>query len=185
VQLTAGLPSGITFGATHDLYSFLQGAVLSGNLTPEVRATVEQAVRAGDPDPTNRGLVASHLDFLIRNEERLRNLAAWQRYFGEYDAFLLPVTFTAAFAHDHSPVLRQRVLQTSGGPRPYMDLSKWISFATLAGLPATTAPIGRTSAGLPVGLQIVGPYFEDATPIDIAGKLADVVGGFVPPPALA
>jgi amidase len=57
----------------------------------------------------------------------------------------------------------------------------WISFATLTGLPATTAPIGVTRAGLPVGLQIIGPYLEDATPIDIAGKLADVTGGFTPP----
>jgi hypothetical protein len=30
-------------------------------------------------------------------------------------------------------------------------------------------------------LQIIGPYLEDATPIDIAGKLADVTGGFTPP----
>jgi hypothetical protein len=28
----------------------------------------------------------------------------------------------------------------------------------------------------------MGPYLEDATPIDIAGKLADLVGGFTPPP---
>ena len=33
----------------------------------------------------------------------------------------------------------------------------WISFATLTGLPATTAPIGLTRDGLPVGVQIVGP----------------------------
>jgi hypothetical protein len=28
----------------------------------------------------------------------------------------------------------------------------------------------------------MGPYLEDATPIDIAWKMADVVGGFTPPP---
>ena len=39
-----------------------------------------------------------------------------------------------------------------------------------------------TSSGLPVGIQIVGPYLEDATSIDFASRLADVVGGFVPPP---
>ncbi|PYM50552.1 MAG: hypothetical protein DME14_05235 [Candidatus Rokuibacteriota bacterium] len=57
----------------------------------------------------------------------------------------------------------------------------WISFATLTGLPATTAPIGLTRDGLPVGVQIVGPYLEDATPIDVAGRLAEVIGGFTPP----
>jgi len=32
-----------------------------------------------------------------------------------------------------------------------------------------------------VGVQIVGPYLEDATPIDVAGRLAEVIGGFTPP----
>ena len=36
----------------------------------------------------------------------------------------------------------------TGGPRPYGDLCFWISFATLAGLPATTAPVGLTAGGL-------------------------------------
>ena len=62
-----------------------------------------------------------------------------------------------------------------------VDLLFWISFATLAGLPATTAPVGLTRSGLPVGIQIVGPYLEDATPIDLAGRLADLLGGFRPP----
>jgi amidase len=73
------------------------------------------------------------------------------------------------------------VLATPKGPREYLDLLFWISFATLAGLPATTAPVGSTRDGWPVGIQIVGPYLEDATPIDVAGRLADVVGGFRPP----
>jgi Asp-tRNA(Asn)/Glu-tRNA(Gln) amidotransferase A subunit family amidase len=73
---------------------------------------------------------------------------------------------------------------TAEGPRPYGEMSKWISFATLTGCPATVAPVGRTKGGLPVGIQIMGPYLEDATPIDIATKLAAIMGGFVPPPAL-
>jgi hypothetical protein len=28
----------------------------------------------------------------------------------------------------------------------------------------------------------MGPYLEDATPIDLAGRLADILGGFRPPP---
>lgn len=73
-------------------------------------------------------------------------------------------------------------LTTPQGTRQYLDLLFWISFATLTGLPATIASVGLTRAGLPVGLQIIGPYLEDATPIDVAGKLADVLGGYRPPP---
>ena len=54
--------------------------------------------------------------------------------------------------------------------------------ATVALLPATAAPVGRAADGLPVGVQIVGPYLEDRTAIDFARKLADVTGGFQAPP---
>jgi len=39
-----------------------------------------------------------------------------------------------------------------------------------------------TKGGLPVGVQIVGPYLEDRTPIHVAKLMKDVVGGFTPPP---
>jgi hypothetical protein len=35
--------------------------------------------------------------------------------------------------------------------------------------------------GLPVGLQVIGPYLEDRTVIDVAGRIADLTGGFVSP----
>jgi amidase len=94
----------------------------------------------------------------------------------------MPTALVPAFPHDQSPNVLTRVLTTPGGPRPYGDLCFWISFATLTGLPATVAPVGFTAGGLPVGLQIVGPYLEDATPIAVAGHLAEVIGGFKAPP---
>jgi amidase len=112
---------------------------------------------------------------------RLRHRAVWQRFFRDHDAFLMPTAFTPAFPHDDRPIAA-RVLATPTGDRPYNDLLFWITVPTLTGLPATIAPVGLTSEGLPVGVQIVGPYLEDATPIDVATRLADVVGGFQPPP---
>ena len=57
----------------------------------------------------------------------------------------------------------------------------WIAPATLTGCPATVAPIGQTRAGLPMGIQIMGPYWEDATTITFAGLLAEQLGGFKAP----
>jgi hypothetical protein len=53
---------------------------------------------------------------------------------------------------------------------------------TVAGLLSTAAPVGRTPQGLPVGVHILGPNFEDATLIDFATRIAEVAGGFVAPP---
>jgi amidase len=44
--------------------------------------------------------------------------------------------------------------------------------ATLANLPATAMPIGATRRGLPIGMQVIGPYLEDRTTIAFAGQLA-------------
>ena len=55
------------------------------------------------------------------------------------------------------------------------------SVATLAGQPATAFPLGLTRAGLPIGLQAVGPYLEDRTPIRFTALTAQECGGFTRP----
>jgi amidase len=62
-------------------------------------------------------------------------------------------------------------------------MASWISLPTVAGLPATVAPVGRTRAGLPVGIQIVAPMWEDGTSIECAALLSELIGGFTAPPA--
>jgi amidase len=58
----------------------------------------------------------------------------------------------------------------------------WVALATVACLPATVVPVGRTPAGLPVGIQIVGPYLEDRTTLAVARRMEELLGGFVPAP---
>jgi len=53
---------------------------------------------------------------------------------------------------------------------------------TIKDVPSTVAPVGATPEGLPVGVQIIGPYLEDLTTIDFASMLADGIGGYNPPP---
>jgi amidase len=64
----------------------------------------------------------------------------------------------------------------------YQDQSPWSSLATLTGLPATAMPIGLSEDGLPVGMQIIGPYLEDRTTLAFAEAVEGAFGGFVPPP---
>jgi len=75
------------------------------------------------------------------------------------------------------------VIETPEGRRPYLNMGLWICSAALSGLPATVAPVGRTDADLPAGIQIVAPMWEDGTSIEFAALLAELVGGFTEPPA--
>ena len=70
----------------------------------------------------------------------------------------------------------------NGEQRRIFEGLAWAGFSGVCLLPATVAPVGRTPEGLPVGVQIVAPYLEDRTAIDIARRMAGVLGGFGPPP---
>ena len=59
-----------------------------------------------------------------------------------------------------------------GEATPYGDQLAWPGLATFPGLPATAAPIGKTAAGLPIGVQVIGPFLEDRTTIAVAGWIA-------------
>jgi amidase len=125
-----------------------------------------------------------HARWLHETQRRLAFRSAWQQYFESHDVFLLPTAFTAAFPHDHTMPIENRVVETREGKRSYVrEMASWISVATVAGLPATVAPVGRTAAGLPAGIQIVAPMWEDGTSIEFAALLSDVIEGFTPPPA--
>ena len=88
-------------------------------------------------------------------------------FFVGVDALLMPVAMMPAIPHDHSEPFPERVIRMDGEDRPYTDLMAWIALATLTHLPATVVPVGFTPSGLPVGIQIVGPYLEDRTTLAV------------------
>ncbi len=124
---------------------------------------------------------ASLPEVIEQEARRMAARAAWSRYFDDIDVFVCPANFTPAFPHDGRP-FEERTITTPEGRRPYQDQAFWVSHASLPGLPALAAPLGRTPGGLPVGAQIVGPLHEDDTAITFAELLADVIGGYEPPP---
>lgn len=99
---------------------------------------------------------------------------------GDVDVLLCPTTCTTAFAHDDRP-MNERTITTSTGERDYHDLASWITHASIAGLPALSVPAGPAADGLPVGLQIIGPRYEDDTAITFGELLADDIAGFHAP----
>ena len=108
--------------------------------------------------------------------------AQWRELFKSFDAVICPIMPTPAYPHDHSPDQETRRINIDGKDYPYPDQLAWPGIATLPGLPATAIPIGLSPEGLPVGVQIVGPWLEDRTPLKLAELIEREFGGFVPPP---
>jgi len=178
--VTHGWPEGFRFQEMFETYLFLLGAVDFSVMPPERQKHVRPRLE-NRTDSMAKGSLSSFAEWQAQNFRRLAYRAFWQKFFQSTDVFLLPSTFTAAFAHDPTPIETRMIPLPEGGAQPFLNMLAYISPATLTGCPATTAPAGLSKSGLPVGIQIVGPYLEDGTPIRFAQLLAREIGGFRPP----
>ncbi|GAB2595956.1 amidase [Kribbella endophytica] len=128
-----------------------------------------------------RGMVLSHRDWIQATNRRELHRHGWRQFFAEYDAVVCPITPTPAYPHDHNPDVLERRLDIDGVEYPYFDQLVWAGLATMPGLPATAVPTGLSPEGLPVGVQLIGPMFEDRTPLRLAELLEQQLGGFQAP----
>jgi amidase len=133
-------------------------------------------------DERIRGAVLSHRDWIAADRARSRLRARWRDFFGGFDALICPVSPVTAFLHDHSEDMGARQIAIDGERHSYASQLVWPGVATLPGLPATSVPIGLSSDGLPIGVQIVGPWLEDRTPLKLAELMEREFGGFAAPP---
>ncbi|GLZ38087.1 amidase [Actinokineospora sp. NBRC 105648] len=128
-----------------------------------------------------RAMVFTHRDWIEADNRRELHRHGWRRLFAEFDAVVCPITPTPAFPHDHNPNPLERRIDIDGVEHPYFDQLVWAGVATMPGLPATAIPAGRSPEGLPVGVQLIGPMFEDRTPLRLAELLEQEIGGFQAP----
>ncbi len=171
----------------YGLYSRLVWGAMSPGLPGEQLEALDDeyaALRPGERGMLQdrvRGASGRHREWLVDHEARTRLRARWASFFERFDVLLCPIIPTPAFPHDHGPI-DQRTVEIDGKRYPYWDQIFWAGLITVAYLPSTVVPAGRTRGGLPVGLQVVAPYLEDLTSIRFAELIADVIGGFESPP---
>ncbi len=160
--------------AVKTFHALLQAALAGG----ETRERIEDhAAETGDDflAETKRSLAMRHRDWLSHNERRLQMRRQWEEFFGDHDVILLPVCVLPALRHDQGPVA-DRTIEVNGQQRNYFEMIDWMAPAGACYLPATVVPVGLTELGLPVGIQIVGPYLNDHTTLAVARLLTEIVG---------
>jgi len=173
---------------SHRTYVGLLAGALAAGYPESVISFLQELFDAGDPGDTSlgramtSGLVQRHRDWVIADEQRTRIRAEWTTVFKTVDVVIAPVTPVVAPHHDTAISMDQRTISVNGTDRPYMDQLVWAGVATMSFLPATAIPAGRTTDGLPVGLQIIGPELDDRRTLLVAQLAEAVLGGFVPPP---
>jgi amidase len=177
------------FAASSRLYMRMLMSFLAATFPAEAYAGAVAGAANLPADETSlqaerlRGIALSHRDWVVAEGARARLRAQWRGLFKIFDAVICPVMPTPAYPHDHSAEQEKRRINIDGKDYSYTDQLAWPGIATLPGLPATAIPIGLSPEGLPIGVQIVGPWLEDRTPLKLAELIEREFGGFVPPPA--
>jgi aspartyl-tRNA(Asn)/glutamyl-tRNA(Gln) amidotransferase subunit A len=110
-------------------------------------------------------LSSGFFDAYYQQAQKARTLLVneYNKLFADYDALVGPTAPTPAFG-----------LGENTADPVKMYLSDIMTVApSLAGIPAINVPAGTTEAGLPVGVQLMGPRKSDAALLALARSLED------------
>ncbi len=169
------------------LYVRLLAAALSARATEEFLAQqrAAKAKRAADDMSADaifeRTVDMTHREWLHLNEHRYKIRRIWGQFFRDWDVLLCPVISTPALPHMQQGETWERQVIINGRTVPYNEMLFWPGVTCGFHLPASVAPIGMSAAGLPIGVQIVGPFHGDCTTLHVAELLEQRWRSFVPP----
>jgi Asp-tRNA(Asn)/Glu-tRNA(Gln) amidotransferase A subunit family amidase len=116
----------------------------------------------------------SAADYLDAQSRRGEYYATWAEFFGDYDVLLTPTMPVTAF---ETGQFRPATIDGLAVPDSFDAWCQLLLPANLAGLPATTIPMGTGNSGLPVGLQIMAARGGDATVLRVATAADRALGG--------
>jgi amidase len=115
------------------------------------------------------GLKVTALDLAAAEQTRAALFQRFRKLFDDYDLLLTPAAPVKPY-----PVEKNFPDEING--RKFENYVDWIAPAfliTLMSLPAGSVPAGKTADGLPVGLQIVGPRFEEPRILSLGKVIQD------------
>lgn len=125
------------------------------------------------------GLAQSPRDVAEGERGRARLLATMAAFFERHDRLLTPCAPVPPFA------VEQNYPETIGGRKmeTYVDWLAPTFVFSMTGLPVLSVPAGLDRSNLPVGLQVVGPRWNEEGVLALGAALERMVA--LPPPPLA
>ena len=117
---------------------------------------------------------AERLANAVLERERLREeLLGWMK---TNAIIIAPVGATCAFEHG------ARRVEVAGESISVFRAFSYSQTFNVFGLPSVVVPAGRSSEGLPIGVQIVGRPFEEGMVLATSTFIEEALGGWQPPP---
>lgn len=109
-------------------------------------------------------------------------IGAMEAFFQRYECWLCPVAPGPAFKHCQTKNPLGCSIEVDKQKLGYWTWGgSYTSIFSLTGNPVVVLPIGKSSEGLPIGIQVVGQRWGDWQLLVIAEKLSQVTGRFKAP----
>lgn len=130
---------------------------------------------AAQPDEKKPVSLAAYMKMLQRRDA---SIAAWERFFDNWDALICAPAPTSAFPHCEpgSP------LRVDSQEIDYWSVAAHAALFNYTGHPAVVLPLGLDREGLPIGAQLVGKRWDESRLLSVATAVAEVTGEFRRPP---
>jgi aspartyl-tRNA(Asn)/glutamyl-tRNA(Gln) amidotransferase subunit A len=114
----------------------------------------------------DQGRLLPATDYINAQRLRRQKQIEFGRVWREVDCLLTPTTPVPA------PPIGAMTVQIAGGDEEVRPtLTRLVRGFNILGLPALSIPCGRTGAGFPIGLQLVGPPFQESRILRVGAAL--------------
>jgi Asp-tRNA(Asn)/Glu-tRNA(Gln) amidotransferase A subunit family amidase len=158
------------FSGVHEIFETHRGVIFVA-ANRERLETAREKLDRNVIDNTERGLKLSLADVARAHVEQTRLYRRVLGFFGEVDVLICPAASVSPFPHS------QLFVEEINGERmpTYM---RWLAITyapTTALCCAAAIPCGRDHAGLPFGIQVIGPNGADARVLEVAHALEQVL----------
>jgi amidase len=138
---------------------------------PDLSAILKQFLELSAAEPALTGETLLQV-WIQRDQLRARFLKQMQHH----EILLCPAAAIPAFRHG------ERSWRVEGKTVHYLDAWSYTEFFNLLGNPAAVVPVGCSSEGLPIGVQIVGRPWEEERVLSVAAALDAQCGEWKIPP---
>lgn len=144
-----------------------QGMPDLDGMVPNYVRMLMTTISRSDPNATP---ISAH-DWLNLLDYQLDTTRRWAAFFADVDILISPCFSTPAFPYKEELDWSARTIDIDALTLPYGSQLAWAAIATFAGLPATAVPVGRSSSGLPIGVQLIGAPYGDRATLHFAARL--------------
>jgi amidase len=126
----------------------------------------------------NKGFKLSFINYSETMGIRSRIISGWESFFESFDFLLCPAAYGPAYKRCK---LGDKIKE-DGKEITYLEYV-WPFTACFngSGHPGMNIPLGLNNEGLPLGVQLVGPYWSEKEMIHFVRQLSDLIPGFVRP----